>query len=105
MNDKRPLFTPGPWFKKGKKVFWQKPDRELPKDNLWNGTICICATTEDDVPEANEEARANAALIAAAPEMYALLDDIRKNYQCMPNPADVERRINALLARARGEAE
>lgn len=63
-------FTDGPWHKKGRKVFWQKPDRNLPKDNLFNGLVAICASTEDNPPEVIEEANANATLIAVAPEMY-----------------------------------
>lgn len=69
-----PKFTDGPWHKKGKRVFWQKPDRTLPKDNLFNGLVCICATTEDNPPEVIEEACANAALIAMCPAMYSELE-------------------------------
>ena len=71
-----PKFTKGPWHKKGKRVFWQKPDRTLPKDNLFNGLVCICATTEDNPPEVIEEANANANLIAAAPELYRMLEKL-----------------------------
>ena len=69
-------YTPAPWFNKGKRVFWQQPDRNLPKDNLFNGLVCICATTEDNPPEVIEEAHANATLISAAPEMAELLMEI-----------------------------
>lgn len=100
MDDKdEPKFTPGPWRKKGKRVFWTKPEPELPKDTLLNGLIAICASAEDD-PEADEEARDNAKLIAAAPEMYALLIELRDNYVQNPNGI---RRINKQLAKCRGE--
>lgn len=62
-------FTDGPWYRKGHRVFWQTPDPGLPKDNLLNGLVCICAMTEDNPPEAVEEACANAALISTAPEL------------------------------------
>lgn len=74
-------FTPGPWHKKGKRVFWQKPDRNLPKDNLLNGLVCICATTEDNPPEVIEEAYANAALIAQCTTMYQSLEDDMKSFR------------------------
>jgi hypothetical protein len=45
----------------------------------------------------------NAALIAAAPEMYDLLLDIMTDYQCMPNPAVMADKIEAVLKKARGE--
>ena len=50
-----------------------------------------------------EDTDANANLIATAPDMYELLQDIATNYQCMPNPAGVERRIEEVLKKARGE--
>ena len=70
MPNDTPKFTPGPWHKKGKRVIWAKPKRDLPKDNLFNGLVCICATTDDDLPEVIEEACANAQLIACAPDFY-----------------------------------
>ena len=118
-------FTEGPWHKKGHRVFWQKPDRNLPKDNLLNGLVCICATTEDNPPEVLEEAHANALLIAAAPEMYAMLEELYDNLnrgikytisrrvkngfpidlarKCSTSNIEIARRIKALLKKARGE--
>ena len=94
-----PKFTNGPWFKKGKRVFWQKPDRSLPKDNLFNGLVCICATTEDNPSEVIEEAHANAELIAAAPEMYVLLEDLLGKFR----NDEFAPQIEAVLKKARGE--
>ena len=79
-------FTPGPWHKKGKRVFWAKPNRDLPKDDLFNGLVCICATTEDAPPEAIEEVCANAALIAQAPKLYNALEEACKEF-CRLCPA------------------
>lgn len=99
MTDKEPKFTPGPWHKKGIRVFWTKPERDLPKDNLFNGLVCICATTEDNPPEVIEEACANASLIAAAPEMYEMLSDLATCGAIVNSYYTA--RINALLAKVR----
>jgi hypothetical protein len=48
---------------------------------------------------ADEEAKANAALIACAPEMYEMLEVAAKNLSHSP----IGYRINKLLAKARGE--
>ena len=117
MNE--PKFTDGPWHKKGKRVFWQKPDRTLPKDNLFNGLVCTCATTEDNPPEVLEEAYANAALIAMCPNMYGELETDAKflrstakwlaEHMGLKNTAIVESmfyradKIDELLAKARNE--
>lgn len=63
------LFTPSPWFRKGKRVYWKKPEKDLPHGTLPNGQICLCKSAED-WPECDEEARANAQLISVAPEMF-----------------------------------
>ena len=47
--------------------------------------------------------KANADLMTAAPDMYALLLDIVTDYQCMPNPAVMADKIEAVLKKARGE--
>ena len=86
----QPKFTPGPWHKKGKRVFWQKPEPDLPKDNLFNGLVCICATTEDNPPEVIEEACANAALIAQAPKMLKTLKKCLAFLQRCPMTRNVE---------------
>ena len=45
-----------------------------------------------------DQSRANAHLIAAAPEMYAMLEDLKNHHEY-----DLRKEINELLARARGE--
>ena len=99
---KEPQFTPGPWHKKGKRVFWTKPERDLPKDNLFNGLVCICATTEDNPPEVIEEACANASLIAKAPKMFnALKKCLDYLKRCpMTRNAELEREIETTLEEA-----
>lgn len=100
-------FTDGPWHNKGKRVFWNEPDRKLPKDNLFNGLVCICATTEDNPPEVIEEAHANARLIAQAPAMYKMLEDLSQAMwelgRINPVCAVYSDKIDELLANARGE--
>lgn len=65
-------FTPGPWFSNRQRVYWKKPDKDLPIGTLPNGQICTCKSAED-WPECDAEARANARLIATAPELYEAL--------------------------------
>jgi len=93
-----PKFTPGPWFIKPMHSIVRKRENET---DPWKRQYPFCVATMVEGDSKVKEANAN--LIAAAPEMYALLADIAKNYQCMPNPATVESRINTLLAKARGE--
>lgn len=100
-------FTPSPWFRKGKRVYWKKPEKDLPHGTLPNGQICLCKSAED-WPECEEEARANAQLISTAPEMYELLSEIlefepkgiRLNFFDRINP-----KIESVLRKARGESE
>ena len=47
-----------------------------------------------------EELRANVDLIAAAPDMYSLLNDILNNYE---TDTHIDNQINVVLAKARGE--
>jgi hypothetical protein len=92
-----PKFTKGPWRVLDNTSYTDRPNHYqiLTKDaGLWVAYTECCD---------NEEEEANAALIAAAPEMYELLQDIATNYQCMPNPCGVEQRIEAVLKKARGE--
>ena len=95
-------FTPGPWFRKGKNVFWEKPQRDLPEHNLFNGFVCTCATTEDDPPEVIEEARANAALIAQAPKMFDVLKKCLDHLKRCPltRNAKLESEIETTLEQA-----
>ena len=63
--------------------------------------ICMCQT---DDPENIPQMKANAALIAAAPEMYRVLDAIydvmMDSSDCGTIPVD---KIEAVLKKARGE--
>ena len=86
-----PQFTSGPWH-----VSENQPTVVGNKEKA----VCKC---ELDWDLGASERKANASLIAAAPEMYALLLDIVTDYQCMPNPAVMADKIEAVLKKARGE--
>jgi hypothetical protein len=85
-----PKFTKGPW-----KLFSEKGDIVSTK----TGDLIV----KWDAYHTEEQQLADSALIAAAPEMYALLLDILTDYQCMPNPAVMAGKIEAVLKKARGE--
>jgi hypothetical protein len=78
---------------------------------LWtsNGHSCVsvgskvlCVFTDSSVNTGDEtEDYANAHLVSAAPEMYAMLESLAEDYG-FSHP--VHKDIQALLAKARGEA-
>lgn len=88
-----PKFTPGPWRRSAFEDDWAirgaKCDRVIARPN--------CNI---------DDASANAALIAAAPEMYALLsnilNDLETDGSISPND-NAANDIRMLLAKARGE--
>lgn len=86
-----PQFTSGPWH-----VSESQPTVVGTREKA----VCKC---ELDWDLGASERKVNASLIAAAPEMYALLLDIVTDYQCMPNPAVMADKIEAVLKKARGE--
>ena len=65
-KEKNATFTPGPWVAMGKAVYTESdnPTREI----LWGGHNTRSAL--------DEEKKANARLIAAAPEMYEVLSEL-----------------------------
>ena len=83
-------FTPGPWERVGAKVLDQE-----------GFTIAKCGW----IGQSDEEGLKNGDLIAAAPEMYAMLErimDYRTGGPFIANPTKTEEIYN-LLAKARGE--
>ena len=111
MNESK--FTPGPWFSNRQRVYWKKPDKDLPRGTLPNGLICTCKSAED-WPECDAEARENANLIAAAPDMYSALEEILADLDTFPQVApgvdhpeifDLKLKLRKLLRKARGESE
>ena len=65
-KEKHATHTPGPWVAMGKAVYTESdnPTREI----LWGGHNTRSAS--------DEEKKANARLIAAAPEMYEVLSEL-----------------------------
>ena len=92
--------TPGPWS-------WNTDYNEDNVFSVWveapdvtHKTTNICVADCSWV-ELLEEAEANAALIAAAPDMYEVLEDLLK-YKGVMSDESTER-ANAAIAKARGE--
>ena len=87
---KEAKFTKGPWVARGStpsRIYgMQRSDKEV-----------IVAATGSVV----ENSGANANLIAAAPEMYEMLADFLNNHEF---GSYVDKEIEQLLAKARGEA-
>jgi len=86
-----PKFTPGPW-RVGKSIY-QSQARVVAEKG---GRVADVFAYEED------QDHANAALIAAAPEMYELLDELDKATTAAEIDA-LYTRIPALLKKARGE--
>lgn len=87
-------FTPGPWFIDGQGI----GPKSSADDQSYGITMPVAYIEEYDWPENHE---ANAHLIAAAPEMYAVLAWLN----CRGGLGlDVHKSIEAALAKARGEA-
>jgi hypothetical protein len=95
MNE--PKFTPGPWHVDGKYVVCGK---EALKDAIFGNEPSICSIC--NVNGWLKHAEGNAALIAAAPEMYSRLEQCADDYDAM-GMFENRNRIWELLAKARGE--
>lgn len=88
-------FTPGPW-QVGKSIY-QSQARVVAEKG---GRVADVFAYEED------QAHANAALIAAAPEMYEALADIAENcgnHGCSETCAEADCKICEILKKARGE--
>lgn len=97
MSERREKFTPGPWFASGQLIFAESQKHPIPIAAV-NGLWLLTGNTFED----------NAALIAAAPEMYALLSNILNDLETDGNISlndNAANDIRMLLAKARGEAE
>ncbi|WP_277201260.1 hypothetical protein [Victivallis vadensis] len=96
MNE--PKFTPGPWsllFNDKTKVVLEQ-----------QGVAVFIADTYAGFTKSEEEQKANAALIAAAPEMYEALADIAENCGnrgCSETCAEAGCKICKILKKARGK--
>lgn len=93
MNE--PKFTPGPWsllFNDKTKVVLEQ-----------QGVAVFVADTYACFTKSEEEQKANAALIAAAPEMYEGLKEIRDVMEKDGRFCRTVEAIDKLLKKARGE--
>lgn len=108
-----PKFTPGPWT--------VDPTPETLRGGDWQGRvmaareriiICGCPVNENRNSECNIHWEPNASLIAAAPEMYAMLEHISQWIEShdewwmdRPDRGGFDNdKIDILLRKARGEA-
>lgn len=92
----QPKFLPGPWFASGQLIFAESKKRPIAIAAV-NGLWLLTGNTFE----------ANAALIAAAPEMYALLNNILNDLETDGSISlndNAANDIRMLLAKARGEA-
>ena len=96
-----PKFTPGPWFvcPENHSLVLRQRDRY---NNGYQPPALVVGTGAECVYSASE-IEANAALIAAAPEMYSRLEQCADDYDAM-GMFENRNRIWELLAKARGEA-
>jgi hypothetical protein len=73
MKNDKVKFTPGPWKQQVNNTKWKNCQISLLSNDL---RLCIANVpyiTDDDIP--TDEAKANALLIAAAPEMYEAMNE------------------------------
>lgn len=90
-------FTKGPWIVNKTGAHWNNPNLENIVITYGEIGECICDTVYEE---------ANANLIAAAPEMYALLEIAHEyidNCGAQAGAQDVLDQIESLLIKARGE--
>ena len=105
----QPKFTPGPWevFTGDGTTNWHTLviRRREPQNGIEQLPVDICAC-HNCLCDASEKP-ANAALIAAAPEMYALLNNILNDLETDGSISlndNAANDIRGLLAKVRGEA-
>lgn len=101
----RPKFTPGP----RETDFYNVEDQGvyMVKDSL-NQAVCECFTQYPFAGKpgiTDDEAEANARLIAAAPELYEMLASIRATLKFMGYLPYLVKDIDLILSKARGESE
>ncbi len=89
----KPKFTEGPWEV-------NTTEDELWGDDVWYRVEYHSVIANDETIASDISSKANAALIAAAPEMYAMLETLLNDYE---EGSIVHGQISALLAKARGE--
>lgn len=66
------MHTPGPWTVEGEAVYANRDARSRHR----NGRACVANVCTGDYDQLDAEGKANAALIAAAPDLLAVLQEI-----------------------------
>ena len=94
MNE--PKFTPGPWYISEYETRQRMAivDKQLECYDSRHTIATVC--------KANGHEAANAALIAAAPELYATLERLQKSHTCGNATWQI---IESVLCKARGEVQ
>lgn len=98
MNETK--FTKGPWFLENMPDVSPTVFNVGPKPYGYsqrNEIECVCTTYRD-------ESGSNAHLIAAAPEMYEMLEEVLREQKANFGDNHGDPRIEKLLAKARGES-
>ena len=104
-------FTPGPWISDADHSNTWHPNISSAVDsNIFAGNICTVLSNliyPGNDPKMHVEMKANAQLIAAAPELYAALD-LALSHMSEPDCViwrDIQSRAKSALAKARGETQ
>lgn len=107
---KKTTFTPGPWFHDGDLVFVDSRYQQCCGRADLNGQCCGNPEVAGDYGEIAQTSECNASLIAAVPELYAVLVDFMENPNFRvavggnPNAVDtLMDRARHALSKARGE--
>ncbi len=111
MSNKKEKFTPGPWkamalFPSNQKG-WDYVIYQTPVNSRDIGKRITFTNPEHD-ETSTEEAKANAYLMAAAPSMYQVLDNLQKQFEKSDASGETDHGleiawIKETLYRARGE--
>ena len=98
-----PKFTPGPWYVRRDIPHLVLHDRGISPAHTTHPAQSVCACIE--VYRDANELGANAHLIAAAPDMYNLLQELVDDWDCPDTDtlAEYAATIERLLRKARGE--
>lgn len=92
---KKPTFTPGPWRPR-------HGHRTVTPRGIYAGGKPVVRFNGLAAPT-SKEGRANAHLIAAAPDMYAVLAEVSARIEMGPYPDGLRVWVTDVLAKARGE--
>ena len=93
--------TPAPWFINDNTA---DPYGQLTVESAYDGAVAICFTMGRDDVAIPTECVANAALIAAAPDLLAALQSVAAYWAGGDVPADIAAQMHNAIAKAMGVA-